>query len=138
MPAAFIPDGYTISGRIQSDLYDDVKITWRQCNHEKRQAIQAGIHKADRNAQAITDAAARAISAFLVSWDLVHPESGAPIDLTVANIKKAHPDLVEELLSIVLGIRAPTEFLDPSHASQEADEQFSAAVGGEGQDNAGN
>lgn len=138
MPAAFIPDGYTLSGILKSELYGEVLIKWRLCTHEKRQAIQAEMHRADRKAQAVTATAARSINSFLVEWDLVNPADGSMVAVTVDNIKQAHPELVEDLLGVVLGIKPPDVWMDESHANQEADEQFAAAIGEETQDNPGN
>jgi hypothetical protein len=136
MPAAYIPDGYTFRFRIESPFCDPVEAAGRPILHEPRQAIQRMLGKAD-TASAITGAVVSTVAEYLVEWDITTPK-GEAVAITPDNLRRIHPDILEQLFSTLLGTVAPAKFLDTSHEDQTTAEEFQKAIGNNPPDNAGN
>ena len=142
-PAAFIPDGHTFSGLLESPLHRDVEIGWRPATHEQRQASQRLVNsliEKKASASQITDSVILTICDFLVAWDVVD-DKGEPVKIEPGVFKKnIHPDLTEVIFAVVLGNISPSKWIGESENRNDQDAQaaYDAAMGRTVQTDSGN
>ena len=120
-PAAFIPDGHTFHGLLESPLHRDVEIEWRPATQ-------------------ITDSVILTICDFLVAWDVVDNQ-GEAIKIEPKVFKKnIHPDLTEVVFAVVLGNISPSKWIGESDDRNDTDAraEYDAVMGRAVQTDSGN
>jgi len=142
-PAAFIPDGHTFHGLLESPLHRDVEIEWRPATHEQRQASQRLVNsliEKKSSASQITDSVILTICDFLVAWDVVDNQGEAvKIEPNVFK-KNIHPDLTEVVFAVVLGNISPSKWIGESDDRNDTDAraEYDAVMGRAVQTDSGN
>lgn len=129
----YFHDGYTVDGYIDGvdRLYPAVRFRFRPMLTQNRAVIdnQISLSRDPRKTESI---AAQVICAQLEAWDLVKPD-GETIKLTVSEVLRIPPALMNRLYRVVMGMDPPDEDPDVPDAQRDdnADEAVTAALAGQ-------
>ena len=122
----WIPDdGYTEAAYVRESpgLYGTFRFSYRPLLVELRSEINAGFKAL--SAADCERKAAEVIAAQVKTWDLVHPRTGQPVEITAANVLRLRPELFARVWGIVQGVD-PTD-TDPAWTEKQRLEAASLA-----------
>jgi hypothetical protein len=129
---AIISDGYTESGYIAAvpRLHPAVRFKYRPLTHEQKTIVIDQIQKKSpaQKSRVIAEQVVKNVS----DWDVAGAD-GKPIEITLANVQRLRPALLDGLYNVVSGWAASDPDPDASEAdaAREGDAEYTAMMGGE-------